>query len=99
MMVRRLLLCGLLILPIALIGRPVSRAQTNSGQVTYLTQFGNSSLNFPTGIAVDDIGNVYVADTGNSRVVKFDPTGAVAATFGLGGRNGNPANPTGVAVD
>ena len=29
-----------------------------------------SSLNYPTGVAVDGSGNVYIADTNNSRVLK-----------------------------
>ncbi|HUJ79970.1 MAG TPA: Ig-like domain-containing protein, partial [Nitrospiria bacterium] len=31
-----------------------------------------SSLCYPMGIAVDDLGNLYVADTGNSRVLEYD---------------------------
>jgi DNA-binding beta-propeller fold protein YncE len=29
----------------------------------------------PTDVAVDDGGNVYVVDTGNKRVLRFDPDG------------------------
>lgn len=41
----------------------------------------------PSGLAVDGLGNVYVADTGNSAVKRVDPTGrteTVARTPGLG---------------
>jgi len=45
----------------------------------------------PTGIAVDPLGNVYVADTGNNAVFKITPAGSVmvfagnTGEFGLGG--------------
>jgi uncharacterized protein (TIGR03437 family) len=32
---------------------------------------GNTGLNTPTGLAVDSAGNLWVADTGNGRVVRF----------------------------
>jgi DNA-binding beta-propeller fold protein YncE len=34
---------------------------------------GDGRFNEPSGIAVDGIGNVYVADTGNNRIQKFAP--------------------------
>ena len=33
--------------------------------------FNSSSLNFPSGIAVDKDRNMYVADTGNNQIKKF----------------------------
>src|SRR4051812_11467904 len=36
---------------------------------------GEGQLNNPTGIAVDSFGNVYVLDTGNNRIQKFDSNG------------------------
>lgn len=39
-------------------------------------------FNQPTGVAVDDEGNIYVADTKNNRVQKFDPQGTFLAVFG-----------------
>ena len=37
-------------------------------------EFGNAAqLNFPTGIAVDPAGNIYVSDTAHNRVVKYAP--------------------------
>src|SRR5262249_32113962 len=37
------------------------------------------------GIAIDATGNLYVVDTGNSRVLKFDPSGKMALAFGRKG--------------
>ncbi len=36
---------------------------------------GVGQLNYPRSIALDDEGNLYVADSGNHRVVRFDPQG------------------------
>ena len=40
----------------------------------------------PTDIAVDDEGNVYVLDSGNHRIQKFDPQGNFIASFGRQGQ-------------
>jgi len=32
----------------------------------------DSTLNFPSGITADDLGNIYVCDTNNKRIMKFD---------------------------
>lgn len=37
---------------------------------------GNKGLNKPTGLALDGSGNLYVADQGNNRVLRFDTTGS-----------------------
>jgi streptogramin lyase len=44
-----------------------------------VTQFA-----YPAGISVDKSGNVYVADTGNHRIRKIDPTGMVSTLAGNG---------------
>lgn len=54
----------------------------------------------PRGVAVDNDGNVYVTDTGNARIQKFDPSGKLLALFG--GRGSNPGQfqePVGIAID
>ena len=63
----------------------------------------------PAGIAVDESGNVYIADTGTSRVRKISPDGIIATVAGNGvqgfGGDGGPATvaqlswPIGVALD
>lgn len=63
---------------------------------------GNAGGQFskPRGIATDSKGNLYVADTGNSRVQKFDTDGKFIAAFGIAGAGvGEIKEPNGVAVD
>ena len=51
-------------------------------------------------VATDANGNVYVADTNNNRIQKFDPSGTFVAAWGTSGSgNGQFAGPTGVAAD
>lgn len=55
-----------------------------------------ASFKIPTGVAVDSLNNVYVADLGNNAIRKITTTGIVSTFAGSGsGFNG----PTGVAVD
>lgn len=54
----------------------------------------------PRGIAVDASGNIFVADTNNARVQKFDPSGKYLSSFGeRGNAAGQFEEPNGVAVD
>ena len=52
----------------------------------------------PRGIAVDDAGTIYMADTGNSRVVKLSAKGEVLTLIGPGS-GGELSEPTGVALN
>ncbi len=67
-------------------------------------------LNFPTGVAADTAGNLFIADAGNNRVRRVDAaTGVITTVAGTGesDHNGdgipataaNLGNPIGVAVD
>jgi len=47
-----------------------------------------ASFNFPSGIATDSAGNVYVADTGNHTIRKITPAGAVSTVVGVAGQAG-----------
>ncbi len=53
-----------------------------------------AGLNQPFGVTVDAAGNIYIADDGNSRVVKIAAIGGTQSTVGTG-----LGNPHSVAVD
>jgi hypothetical protein len=59
---------------------------TSAGE--FVSQWGSTGAgagNFagPTGIAVDRVGNVYVADTGNARIQRFTAAGAFVAQWAV----------------
>ncbi|MFD0712155.1 S-layer homology domain-containing protein [Paenibacillus sp. GCM10027626] len=69
-----------------------------------------AQLNFPTGVAVDSIGNLYISDYFNYCIRKVDVSGKISTVAGIGGSygfsgDGGPATsarlslPDGVAVD
>ena len=69
----------------------------------------NARLNGAVGVALDGAGNLFIADSNNSRVRKVSPSGIITTVAGNGTRgssgDGGPATsaqlfgPTGVAVD
>ncbi len=60
----------------------------------------DGKFNFPTNIAVDPAGNIYVVDTGNFRVQVFDAEGNFKRVFGkLGDAPGSLARPKGIGLD
>jgi len=84
------------------------RKITPSGVVSTLAGLAGSSgsndgagcvarFNFPTGVAVDSAGNVYVADSDNSTIRKITPSGVVSTFAGLAGSIGS-ADGTGSAA-
>jgi tripartite motif-containing protein 71 len=55
---------------------------------------------FPTGIAIDKDGNVYVADSWNDRIQKFSSDGTFITKWGSrGSGDGEFRFPTGIAID
>ena len=67
------------------------------------------SLDFPSGVAVDGSGNLYIAESGDGRVFRVDVSGTLTTVAGTGERgysgDGGPAaeaqlaEPKGVAMD
>ncbi len=76
------------------------RKITAGGSVSTLAGTGGSAgsadgvgsaarFNAPQGIAVDSVGNVYVADTNNSTIRKITAGGSVSTLAGVAGQTGN----------
>ncbi len=103
-------------------GNNAIRKITSDGAVTTLagglnsfSQLGGEDgtgsaarFNYPVGLAVDGLGNVYVADTTNDTIRKVSPAGVVTTLAGAAGESGTLDAtggaarfdaPTGVAVD
>ena len=59
---------------------------------------GSVTINLPSDIAVDTAGNVYVADTGNSQIVKINPQGS-ASVLTISGLGTALSFPAGITVD
>ncbi len=78
----------LLILPLVIHDVMAATPQLSFGSLGS----GPGQLDTPRGIAVDDSGNIYVADNRNHRVEKFDSSGNYVSEFDKGGI------PEGIAV-
>ena len=71
---------------------------------SYLSAFGSEGtgdgqLHWPTGAAVDASGNLWVVDTENNRVEKFNSKGEYLTKFGSAGTgNGQFVTPLGIAL-
>jgi len=59
---------------------------------------GSTTLSLPSDMTVDTAGNIYIADTGNSQIVKVNPQGT-ASLLTIGGLSPALSFPTGIAVD
>jgi DNA-binding beta-propeller fold protein YncE len=83
----------------------------NNGIPSFLGDGGPATaanLQYPTGVALDHDGNMFIADAGNHRIRRIDPDGTITTVAGTGGAgfagDGGPATeaqlhkPTGVAV-
>jgi len=91
---------------------PVARlsvlAGSPSGQGCIDGPIATARFNYPTGIAVDGSGNVYVSDSNNSSIRKIVPGGSVSTLAGASGKLGSLdgtgpsarfSGPSGLAAD
>jgi trimeric autotransporter adhesin len=84
-------------------GRPGVRAAPTAGPAT------GSDLDQPEGVAADDSGDLYIADTGNDVIEKVTPSGTLSIIAGVAGQAGTPTagaatsskldEPQGIAID
>jgi len=90
-------------------GNNTIRKVTTNGVVTTLAgsvgQFGSADgtnnaalFNYPSGLAVDGAGNVYVADTYNSTIRKVTSSGVVTTVAGRAGLSGSADGTNGTAL-
>ena len=88
--------------PFEVVGAPVDQSEllnVNQYAAPSLVSDFATSLDGPSGIAIDSDNNVYVVDSGNSLIKKFDPTGKLLLSWGgMGTGNGRFLHPSGIAV-
>ena len=74
--------------------------ETGMTNVFSIYGFGSDRLSRPTDVAVDDDGNIYIADSGKHRILVFDGDGRYVTKFGVAGKGkGQLWFPGGIAVD
>jgi sugar lactone lactonase YvrE len=60
---------------------------------------GKGQFDDPRGLALDNNGNILVADTGNARIEKFSPNGSYISSLGTKAGYGQLGQPNGLAID
>lgn len=83
---------------ISLAAVALTAAPGSASAQTY-SQWNDAALDTPAGLAVDQKGNVYVANSGSGEIRKYTNTGTLITTFSTVPGGTPLQTPTGVAVD
>lgn len=82
--------------------RDNNRIQTLKRDGTFVAEIKTAdgqALDHPEDVAVDSRGNVYIADTGNGRILQFNTSDAFVRTITISDHGLNFTAPSGVSVD
>ncbi|GAA3403214.1 fibronectin type III domain-containing protein [Paenibacillus hodogayensis] len=97
---------GLMLLIVCIFAIPAQAAEQWSqyGQIGTVRSINAGGFNYPSGVAADSSGNIYIADSGNNRIQKWTAATGLWSEWGAGGgQSGTEAgqfnNPKGIAVD
>ncbi|MDH2907803.1 MAG: hypothetical protein PXX83_06905 [Candidatus Nitrosotalea sp.] len=67
---------------------------------TFVSAINSTTFKSPTSIAIDQDNNIYVVDSGNSKIKKFDDKNNLLLSWGdAGSSNGQFKNPSGIFVN
>lgn len=78
----------------------VSTEKDQGPELMMTTGDGETKLKNPHGIAIDSNQDIYLVDSANSQIKKFDANGILSRSWGnLGSGEGELKNPTGIFVD
>jgi len=79
---------------------PFNRVHQFAPDGTFVRTIGEAGqFSFPNGVAIDSLGNVYITDSNNGRLVIFDPSGKQRAVVRRGASEGDLGLPRGTAID
>jgi DNA-binding beta-propeller fold protein YncE len=81
------------------VGNPVHKLSSTGAPLALVPVVYRGAPNFPTGVALDQQGNLYTAEGATSMIDKTSPTGQPLAQWGGGSGLGQFAKPSGIALD
>lgn len=83
----------------------IPNAEEEALEISHAGAFGEAGseagqLEAPSDVAAGPAGDLWVADTGNDRIQRFDSEGELISQFGVtGAEDGQLSEPTGIAID